>query len=156
MTLASPLPDGVREAIYAHAREDYPNECCGAVWLVGDEGSLTWEVVRCTNVQDEMHARDPEHFPRTARTAYTIAAKELLAINRRAEEPGQRLAILYHSHPDHDAYFSDEDVYFAAPLGEPGYPGTSYLVVSVRGGEVQGHRCFGWSDDKGQFIDQAC
>ncbi len=156
MTDAPSLPDHILTAIYAHVSEEYPNECCGGVWLVGDGSDSTWEVARYTNVQDEMHARDPERYPRTARTAYLIAAKELLAINRRAEEPGQRLAILYHSHPDHAAYFSDEDVYFAAPMGEPGYPGTVYMVVSVRNGDVQGHRCFGWSDDKGQFIEQAC
>ncbi|MFN8499804.1 MAG: M67 family metallopeptidase [Anaerolineae bacterium] len=150
------LPDEVRDAIYAHAHDDYPNECCGGVWRVGDGDGAAWEVARYTNVQDELHGRDPERYPRRARTAYTIAAKELLAINRRVEEPGQRLAILYHSHPDHDAYFSEEDVYFAAPLGEPGYPGTAYLVVSVRGGEVRGHRCFVWSDDQEQFIEQAC
>ena len=156
MTVAPLLPDDVREAIYAHARQDYPNECCGGVWRVGEDDRATWEVVRYTNVQDELHARDPARYPRTARTAYTIAAKELLAINRRVEAPGQRLAILYHSHPDHDAYFSDEDLYFAAPLGEPGYPGTDYLVVSVRDGEVRGHRCFAWSEEQGEFIEQAC
>ncbi len=156
MTLALSLPDDVRAAIYDHAAEEYPNECCGAVWLVGDDGNATWEVARYTNVQDDMHARDPQRYPRTARTAYLIAPKELLAINRRVEEPSQRLAMLYHSHPDHDAYFSEEDVYFAAPMGEPGYPGTVYLVVSVRGGNPQGHRCFGWSEDEGRFIEQAC
>lgn len=156
MTVARPLPDTVLAAIYAHAVEEYPNECCGAVWLVGEAGASAWEVVRYTNVQDAMHARDPQRHPRTARTAYMIAPKELLALNRRMEEPGERLVILYHSHPDHDAYFSQEDLYFAAPMGEPGYPGTVYMVVSVRNGNARMHRCFAWSEAEKEFIDQAC
>lgn len=156
MTASLILPDEVRDAIYAHARDDYPNECCGGVWWVGDGDGVAWEVVRYTNVQDEMHAGDPESYPSTARTAYTIAPKEVLALHRRCDEPGQRLAIFYHSHPDHDAYFSATDLAFAAPFGEPRFPGTSYLVVSVWAGEVRGHRCFAWSDEQGQFIEQAC
>ena len=72
MTVAPLLPDDVREAIYAHARQDYPNECCGGVWRVGEDDRATWEVVRYTNVQDELHARDPARYRTVAPTAAKV------------------------------------------------------------------------------------
>lgn len=150
------LPAAVLEAVYRHAEADYPYECCGALWLVHDAQGERWEVMPCVNIQNELHAQDPRRFPRDARTAYTIAPRELLAINRRAEEDGQTLAVLYHSHPDHAAYFSQEDLAFAAPFGEPAYPGTTYMVISVRQGKVQGHRCFHWNETSSGYEDVTC
>ena len=147
------LPNDVIAAIYDHARAEYPRECCGAVFSVERDGELAWDVVRCVNIQDRLHAQDPARFPRDARTAYAIDPQELWAINRRADEPGQRLAVLYHSHPDADAYFSQEDFAFAAPWGEPAYPGVVYLIVSVRRGAVAGHKLFGWDAPRATFTE---
>ena len=41
------------------------------------------------------------------------------------------VVVIYHSHPDVGAYFSDEDQDKALFLGEPIFP-VSYLVVDVR------------------------
>jgi [CysO sulfur-carrier protein]-S-L-cysteine hydrolase len=162
------MTEDILRQIFDHARAEYPNECCGAVWRVAGSaavqaarqqdagGTGRWEVMRCTNIQNKLHAQDPQRYPRDARTAYTIHPKELLAINRRAEEPGQHLAILYHSHPDHDAYFSSEDVYFAAPFGEPAYPDTAYMVISVRQGEVRDHKCFVWDESRVRYVEGDC
>lgn len=150
------LSPDILATIFAHAAADYPNECCGAVWRVTEDGGERWEATRQTNVQNRLHAEDPRRYPRDARTAYTIDPKELLRMNRRAEEPGQHLALLYHSHPDHDAYFSKEDVAFAAPFGEPAYPGTAYLVVSVREGKVMDHKCFVWDTAQERYVEGEC
>ncbi len=150
------LPPDMLAAVYAHGQDEYPFECCGAIWRVDGPAGQLWEAVRCTNAQNELHAREPDRFPRDARTAYTISARELLAIHRRAEEPGQNLVLLYHSHPDADAYFSCEDVAMAAPFGEPSYPGVAYLVVSVRGGQAVAHRCFAWDAAAGRYVEAGC
>jgi len=150
------LPSDILAAVYAHAQEEYPFECCGAIWQVDDPAGPRWEALRCTNAQNELHAREPDRYPRDARTAYVISARELLAIHRRAEERGQRLAWLYHSHPDADAYFSDEDVAMAAPFDEPSYPGVAYLVVSVRGGRAVTDRCFDWATAACRYVESDC
>lgn len=150
------LPDEIVSAVYAHAEDDYPRECCGAIWLTEGPVGNAWEVMRCANAQDELHARDPQRFPRDARIAYAISPQELLAINRRADTPGERLAVLYHSHPDADAYFSAEDLYFAAPFGEPSYPDTLYMIVSVQAGQARRHGCFAWDAASETYVETRC
>ena len=130
-----------------HAVESYPNECCGAV-LAGDGGEI---VRRITNIQDRLHSEDPAEHPRNARIAYFMDPKELYAALREAERQNHALRILYHSHPDHDAYFSDEDKARAMAWDEPAYPGTFYLVVSVVGGVVRDHLAVAWDPERRDF-----
>ena len=111
--------------IRAHAEAAYPDECCG---LVFDDG-----VVRCTNVQDVLHAEDPEVFPRTAQHAFRLSDAEQLLLARSFDGP-RPARVLYHSHVDADAYLSDADVAGATLDGCPLYPGLLHLVVSVRAG----------------------
>jgi proteasome lid subunit RPN8/RPN11 len=134
-------------AIDRHAAESYPNECCGAV-LADNDG----EIVRpITNIQDRLHAENPEKHPRDARTAYFMEPKELYAVLREAEEQRRPLRVLYHSHPDHDAYFSAEDKERALAWDEPAYPGVFYLVVSVVGGRVRDHLVVAWDAERRDF-----
>ena len=83
-----------------HAVETYPEECCGVI-LGGDGGD---EVHRLVNIQNRLHATDPETFPRDARIAYTMDRKELDTVLEQGERRGMSLKAVYHSHPDHDAY----------------------------------------------------
>ena len=57
--------------------------------------------------------------------------KELELVLDEAKRNGAKLKAFYHSHPNHDAYFSDEDKAFASPFGEPTFPGTAQLVVAI-------------------------
>ncbi len=135
--------------IRAHALESYPNECCGAVVETGDG---TQRVIRMRNVQDDMHARDPARYPRTARTAYVPHSSDLKTVYDLVDRGGERLAALYHSHPDHDAYFSGEDLAQATPFGEPSYPDALQIVVSVYGQEVRAMRAFAWSPAVSNYL----
>jgi [CysO sulfur-carrier protein]-S-L-cysteine hydrolase len=135
------------EAIDRHAAESYPNECCGAV-LAENGGEI---VLPITNIQDRLHAEDPDKHPRDARTAYFMDPKELYAVLRDAEERQHALRILYHSHPDHDAYFSAEDKARALAWDEPAYPGAFYLVVSVVGGIVRNRLVVAWDAEQRDF-----
>jgi proteasome lid subunit RPN8/RPN11 len=132
-----------------HALETYPDECCGAVVTDADGRR---EVIRMRNVQDEMHAQDPDRFPRPARTAYYPDSADLKAALDRAESPGHVLTAFYHSHPDHDAYFSEEDVAQATPFGEPSYPRAAQIVISVYGTEVRAVKAFSWSEPDETFV----
>lgn len=131
--------------IFAQSRAEYPSECCGLI-LEGDGGALIR--LPCENLQDKMHAMDPATYPRTSATAYYMDPKLVM-------KHADQIRCIYHSHPDHGAYFSDEDQLVAAPFGEPSFPGVSYLVVSVMKGEVDAHTLFQWSDDAEKFVDEA-
>jgi len=148
MTLDSVVWDRLVE----HAVGEYPNECCGI--LVRDPTGVI-EVIRIRNVQDEMHGRDPSRFPRTARTAYAGHPGDLKDALERAELPGFSLTAFYHSHPDHAAYFSEEDVGQATPFGEPSYPEAVQIVLSVYGREVRDVKAFAWSEERSAYVETA-
>src|SRR3989454_888389 len=133
-------------AIKEQAVAEYPNECCGVILVRGAERRH----VPCRNVQDQVHARDPITFPRTARNAYYMDPIDALRLNRLADE-GFAFAVIYHSHPNAGAYFSETDRGQALIKGEPAYPGAVYVVVSVVGREVKALAAYGWNAERRVF-----
>jgi proteasome lid subunit RPN8/RPN11/molybdopterin converting factor small subunit len=129
-----------REAIRGQAKEEYPFESCGVILARGDQRRL----LRCRNAQNELHARDPQRYPRDARTAYYIDPKDLLRIGD-LEREGFAVAVIYHSHVDTGAYFSETDRRQALVGGEPAYPNAVYVVTSVVGGRVDAMAAFRWN-----------
>jgi proteasome lid subunit RPN8/RPN11 len=140
----SELPRAVLDAIYAHAREGYPEEVCGFV-IAHDEAR------RCENRQNALHAEDPVTFPRTAREAYNLGAKDIMFLDR-SQRTDRPVKIIYHSHVDVGAYFSAEDVRAAAPDGELLYP-VDWLVVDVQADGVRGSKLFRFQN--GAFVEIA-
>lgn len=141
----------ILDQIVAQAVAEYPNEACGI--LVGEKGQdSASEYIACRNLYDEMHARDPETYPRTARTAYLIDPREQQRLFDEAAGAGQEVKAIVHSHTDHDAYFSAEDKLVAAPWGEPMYPGVTYLVVSIRDRKLKEMNLYEWQETKKDFI----
>ncbi|WP_226475081.1 molybdopterin-synthase adenylyltransferase MoeB [Pseudomonas sp. MWU16-30323] len=123
------------EQIYAHADRSYPEECCGFVFADGS-------VHLGNNIQNELHRKNPEMYSRSAANGYTFSVADTLMMNKafRSDNP---VVVIYHSHPDVGAYFSDEDQDKALFMGEPIYS-VSYLVVDVRQGKTQGSKLFAW------------
>lgn len=105
----------------------------------------------CRNAQDDYHMRDPERFPRTSRSGYFIDPRELMRVYKEAGEEGEEIRIIYHSHIDTGAQFSEEDLRVAAPEGQPAYPGVEYLVISVREGQVGESLLFHWDASSGRY-----
>jgi adenylyltransferase/sulfurtransferase len=136
------------QRIAAQAEMEYPNECCGAV-LVKDSSPEGRVFLAFRNVQDELHAREPDRFPRTARTAFNIGLAEYRVLDDLIGK-GYR-PIIYHSHIDVGAYFSAMDKQMACPLGEPVYPNAIYLVVSVIQGKVAEANAFSWDPEQRDF-----
>jgi proteasome lid subunit RPN8/RPN11 len=133
-----------------HALECHPEECCGLV-LSRDGLDV---VRRIPNIQNQLHAKDPREHPRDARVAYFMDPKELGAALREAEQPGARLRVFYHSHPEHGAYFSEEDERRAmAWENEPAYPDAIFVVVSVYGREVRDRRAYAWDAAARRFVE---
>ena len=133
-------------AIERQAVAEYPNECCGVILVRGAERRH----LPCRNVQDQMHARDPVTFPRTARNAYYMDPLDALRLNRMVDE-GFTFAVIYHSHPNAGAYFSETDRSQALIKGEPAYPGAVYVVVSVVGRAAKAFAAYRWNAERRVF-----
>jgi proteasome lid subunit RPN8/RPN11 len=133
-----------------HALSEYPYECCGII--IGKPDTSEEDILfRCTNIQNKLHEMDPETYTRDARTAYYIDPKELLGIVKEVEKKKLTIKLFYHSHPDHEAYFSDEDKRMALFDNEPVYPDAGYLVISVRDREIKNKAFFIWKPDNKAF-----
>jgi proteasome lid subunit RPN8/RPN11 len=145
------LTDEEWRRVREQAEAEYPSECCG-VLLTRDEAPPLRVLLPCKNVQDELHAKDPERHPRNARTAYFIDPKDLLAIGRR-EGQGYGVAVIYHSHIDAGAYFSATDKQNALMNGEPAYPDATYVVMSVMEGKIADARAFAWQPSLQEFVE---
>lgn len=149
------IPPDFLQRVRAQAEKDYPNETCGI--LIGPirEAEKITALYPCRNVQDAYHAEAPDAFPRSARTAYFMDPRDLLRIQREAREQGCEMRVIYHSHVDAGAYFSEEDQRVALLEGkEPAYPGVSYLVVSVKQGKSQEMCLYSWNGMEGTFQPQ--
>lgn len=146
------IPASVLAEVFAHAQEGWPEEVCGL--LIGPRAnpSLVEEARRCVNVQNDLHAEDPINFPRDARTAYNLGARDLFFVQKSLDSE-RPVKIIYHSHVDVGAYFSDEDKRAALAGGdEPAYP-VQFLVVDVRRDGARGAKQFAWR--AGKFVEVA-
>ncbi len=137
--------------ILRQAETGYPEEICGIV--IGKPGSPdTYRVCQVTNVANKERQQDTRGIERDARTAYRMDDREVLSILRRADESGDSVITFYHSHPDHDAYFSAMDRDRALRANhEPLWPGATYLIVSVRHGRAAAARYFTWNAAQRDF-----
>ena len=154
--VAAPHPVLTAEAladIYAHARREYPNECCGIVFGPRDR-ALAARALACVNIQNELHAEDPIKHTRDARTAYNLGAGDLFKLQKslRGDEPAK---IVYHSHVDIDGdgcYFSATDQTAAQMDGEPSYP-VEYVVVDIRADGARGAAQFAWDEASRSYVE---
>jgi proteasome lid subunit RPN8/RPN11 len=136
--------------ISRHAADAFPEECCGVIL---DCGAGREEVRRFKNIQNQLHALDPETYPREATIAYAMDPKELERTIDEAAAAGAKLKAFYHSHPNHEAYFSAEDKAFAMPFGEPTFPETAQIVISIYDRVVKRIRAYGWVETKNDFVE---
>ncbi len=134
-----------------HAEEEYPEECCGVFLAYRSDISnqLAWQP--CHNIQNLMHKNTPHYFPRDARSAYVIDPSQWRTIHQRIEEGEAELSILYHSHNDAPAYFSDEDFRCAVWKDKPLFSNATYLVLSVIQGRFDHWKAFEWDADVCDF-----
>ncbi len=139
------------ELMAAQAEREFPSECCG--FIIGD--ASVEEVRPICNIQNEKHAADPLTFQRDARTAYLMDPKEHLAVLKEIDQRKLQLKAIYHSHPDHDAYFSATDRAQACSFdaSEPDYPETGYIVMSVRDGKFLCAAAFLWDAEQKDFVE---
>ncbi len=109
----------------AHARQTYPNECCGAMLGSTDgEQKAVRVAIRLRNAFEGAQA-----------ARYELRPEDLLAADKAARERNMDLIGIYHSHPDCDAYFSKTDLQNSCPW-------YSFVVLSIQKGEF--HHANSW------------
>jgi [CysO sulfur-carrier protein]-S-L-cysteine hydrolase len=118
----------------AHARAEFPNECCGM--LAGEGG----RAVR------QYRAKNTEASP----FMYVMEPREQLRIMDEIDERGLDLLAIYHSHTRSAAYPSRTDVELAF------FPTALYLIVSIADRDAPEIRAFRIRRDapEGEQIDE--
>ena len=133
------LPARTLAEIEAQAVASFPSECCGFLFgPAGDVGVLDVAQPE-TNLADKYHAMDPESFPRTSKTYFKINEMRAARAVEQGATEGRPLKVIYHSHCDAGAYFSEEDAATFSQGGLLMWP-CAFLVVSVMDGKVAEHR----------------
>jgi len=121
---------GVLDGIHQHALETYPSECCGFASGPASEVGAVNAAVRETNEADKYHKLDPITFPRTSTTYFKINELRAAKAFDQGEKNGQPIKVIYHSHCDAGAYFSQEDAATFASDNLLMWP-CAFIVVSV-------------------------
>jgi proteasome lid subunit RPN8/RPN11 len=121
------------DRIVAHARRDFPNECCG---MIGMRDGTAVAVHEATNV-----AASPLRFE--------VDGLEVHRTIETIEADGAEMGAIYHSHTRSDPYPSQTDVNFAR-----GWPGVEWLIVGVpRDGADPTVRSYRIGDDAIQEVE---
>ncbi len=119
--------------IRRHGRESYPEECCGA--LIGRDGSVV-EAMRLQNLMGE-----------EARRHFLVGPVEYQVAEKRAIEMGGKLMGFYHSHPDHPARPSQNDL-------EQAWPTFLYVILAVQNGKPGTMTSWRLREDRSAFEEQ--
>ena len=131
------LPLDAFEAIRAHGRETYPEECCGALLGTLEDGRT-----RVARIERMANARESER-----RRRYTIDPLDYLRVEKLADAQGLALIGFYHSHPDHPAAPSEYDREHALTFFH-------YLVLAVASGEPGELTAWVFSEDRGTLENE--
>jgi proteasome lid subunit RPN8/RPN11 len=145
----------VLDRVAEHARRSYGDdeEACGYLTGPAGERVLCDESVELQNLANRYHELDAETYPRTGRTYFLLDPLKFAKAVERGAENGRPVRVLYHSHLDVGAYFSETDAAAATMGGDkPSYEGLLYLVTSVRSGTVDDHKIFRWDGPSRSFV----
>jgi proteasome lid subunit RPN8/RPN11 len=118
------------DAIIAQALEELPNECCGII--AGKDGAAT-KLYRARNVE-------------ASPFRYNIDPRDLLKVEREADQNGWEVLVIYHSHVASEAYPSPTDIRLSQwPGSDPPvdlYPNAYYVLVSLEDRDAPVVRAF--------------
>jgi len=148
------IPRSLLDAVEREARDAYARdeEACGLLVGPRDTPLSVDAIVPMENRANKLHALDPESFPRTGRMYFDIDPMKFQKKVAAARAEGRPAKVLYHSHLDVGAYFSETDAQAATMGGEGPTYDLAYLVTSVRAGSVDEHRLFVWDEAARAFV----
>jgi proteasome lid subunit RPN8/RPN11 len=145
----------IAERVDAEARAAFERdeESCGLLLGPADQPLFVDAIVPMENRANKLHKLDPETYPRTGRMYFDIDPLKFERSVREGEGSGRPVKVLYHSHLDVGAYFSDTDAQAATAGGDAPSYDLAYLVTSVRGGVVDDRKLFVWDTERKSFVE---
>src|SRR5687767_7301742 len=119
------IPAAIVEKIDEEARRaatERDEESCGFLVGPSSDALLVDAMVPMENRANKLHRLDPETYPRTGRMYFDIDPLKFERAVRDGAAAGRPVKVLYHSHLDVGAYFSETDAQAATAGGaEPTY-----------------------------------
>ena len=145
------IPVDILEKCHAEGVAAYPEEACGFISGTSSDPDLLDAVWPMRNIMNDLHEKDPKLNPRTARDGYLIDPLEQLKLERLLKKKGKEIKVIYHSHPDVGAYFSEKDKEDALWNGKARYPGVKFLVCGTTKGKPDGAIIAEFNQDSSDF-----
>lgn len=142
ITFASSVLESVRN----EGEQGYPQECCGL--LAGKKEANSFLVYAIVPMENRMASDILDR--------YLIDPKERSCAEEKIFSDSMELVGFYHSHPDHDPYFSQTDLENSEEyqFGTPWLPPTyCYLVISIRNGKAGDFAAFIIKEGKAEKIE---
>jgi proteasome lid subunit RPN8/RPN11 len=150
----TPLSPDLIVELYRVVEPAWPHEGCGFVFERSMDG--VWTVLPTQNRAQLLHEKDPERYPRGGSDWFEPDMKPWI----RAVRDGDIPRMIFHSHPEGEAYFSAGDIDSALFRDEEGrlrerHEGVLHLVVSVRQGQAREAALFIFDAETQQFAEIA-
>lgn len=133
------IPHSLLRKIIKHARETYPNECCGILLGTHSKAGRRVTNVYAANNKNTKQARD----------RYEIDPLEYMTVENSARDSGMAVVGFYHSHPDHTPHPSTFDAIRAWPTSS-----LSYLIIAVGKSGPPKYRSWVWHPRKEGFEEE--
>ena len=126
------------EQIHKHGVRDYPNECCGALLGLEEEGLRTvLGLLPLVNQRND-----------SPRNRFSITSEDVRLAEKEAKAKGWELIGWYHSHPDSPARPSEFDRQHA-------WPWYSYIIFHVANREPREMRSWRLDDDRAKYAEES-
>lgn len=135
------LSDELHNAIQAHGAASYPYEGCGLLLGRAADGHNVVVAVRPMANVWPVEEEKPERF-RIDANAWRDTELDAMA-------EGLDVVGVFHSHPDHPPVASPRDLAWAS------WPGYSYLITEVAGGQPTHSRSWQLAEDRSGFVEEA-
>ena len=136
------IPQSIYASLRQHGEQTYPHECCGILLgQIGGGARIVTSAVRCDNTRVD-----------SPQDRYHIDPGELIRIQTEGRDRGEDIVGFYHSHPDHPAKWSQND------LEEAHWIGCSYVITSVEKGKAAITNSFelaGTLEEDKKFVDES-
>ena len=145
------IPEKILAQCHMYGVEAYPEEACGFIVGIREDQDSLETVLPMQNIMNELHEKDPEQFPRTSLDGYMIDPREQMILERSLKKEGKEIKVIYHSHPDVGAYFSEKDKEDAMWNGRARYPGITFLVCATTNGKPDGAILADFNENSGDF-----
>jgi len=145
------IPENILSQCHKYGVDAYPEEACGFIVGNRENPDSLETVLPMRNIMNEMHLKYPEQYDRTAQDGFMIEPREQMILERSLKKDGKEIKIIFHSHPDVGAYFSEKDKKDAMWNGKARYPGITFLVCGTTKGKPDGAILARFNESSGDF-----